>query len=346
MSKLSDNISGGLVSIPSGDFDPLTMVDVTSDFPSLSQYNWKKSFPISVGRKGHSISVVGTDIYVIGGNTIGTNIARTDVQKFDTLTNTWSTMTPLGWGKTQHSVTVVGTDIYLYGGTNNGSASNAIYKFNTLTNTWSSGTTLVTILSTNGGMCTVGTTIYYYGGGVGTSVTNQLWSFDTQLAFGTPWTQLTPTGTVVPPRSDHSMVSIGTDIYIFGGWDGTTYYGQLYKYDTLTNVFSGVPGYGLARSGHSAAVVGTNMYIFGGWDGTRYYNDLAVFDSISVTWSSANQNRSINNRKDMVMDSVGSEIFIVGGEGDHISNNNTSYYDDLYRMSVIQSPQKIVVRRA
>ncbi|RWS28739.1 kelch domain-containing protein 3-like protein [Leptotrombidium deliense] len=77
-------------------------------------------------------------------------------------------------------------------------------------------------------------------------------------------------------RYGHTVVAYGDCIYLFGGRNDNGACNVLYKFDTVTHVWSQPLVYGLipnARDGHSSCVVGNSMYVFGG------YED--VFDSLS-----------------------------------------------------------------
>ena len=57
---------------------------------------------------------------------------------------------------------------------------------------------------------------YYY---------NDTWSFDISTR---KWTELECTGSVPPPCSGHAAVVVDDVMYVFGGFTGTTYLGDLY----------------------------------------------------------------------------------------------------------------------
>jgi N-acetylneuraminic acid mutarotase len=68
-------------------------------------------------------------------------------------------------------------------------------------------------------------------------------------------------------------------LYIFGGYDGKTRYGDLYKCNLKSGKFKWkqLEGEGVAplnRFGHTAVVLENSMYIFGGWNGHYTMDDL------------------------------------------------------------------------
>lgn len=78
------------------------------------------------------------------------------------------------------------------------------------------------------------------------------------------------------------MVLYGKSLYVFGGYDGNTRYGDLYKCNMKKNFkWKQVIGNGesqpLNRFGHSAVVIDHSMVIFGGWNGHDTMDDLYHF---------------------------------------------------------------------
>ena len=95
----------------------------------------------------------------------------------------------------------------------------------------------------------------------------------------------------------HSMVAIGSNIYIFGGTSSSiNFIDNFYKIDTTTNISTKIVLQSIdgdstnkpsARYGHSMVAIGTNIYIFGGisWndddDRSELYNDCLLYTSPS-----------------------------------------------------------------
>ena len=66
-----------------------------------------------------------------------------------------------------------------------------------------------------------------------------------------------------------SAVTIGTNIYLFGGSGGLT---KAYKYDTLTNSYTRLSNIPYISGGGSATIIGTDIYMFGSSDSSCRYN--------------------------------------------------------------------------
>jgi len=90
------------------------------------------------------------------------------------------------------------------------------------------------------------------------------------------WLQLTSGATI---RYFHSAVAVGTDMFIFAGYNGASL-NDLWKYDTLTDTWSQLTSGAITRYSHSAVVVGTDMFIFAGYDSSTltYLNDVQKYN--------------------------------------------------------------------
>lgn len=118
------------------------------------------------------------------------------------------------------------------------------------------------------------------------------------------WSAVEAKGDIPEPLSGHSATLFGSQIFVFGGYDGQTYHDQLYVFDTraLTllsaqwnwdrsstadpfpfaetlewrkqNPSGDIPP---ARAWHTANQVRTKIFIFGG-TGASAYNDLHILD--------------------------------------------------------------------
>lgn len=137
----------------------------------------------------------------------------------------------------------------------------------------------------------IGSNMYVFGGTSDiTSVMNDLWVLDTTSDDGS-WKALSPSGGAPLARYCHSAVTIGSVMYMFGGYDGVNSLNDIWRFDpqysdnglwTEMNPALDLP---LARYGHTAVMLNTNssekMYIFGGYDGNSYMNDVWEYDPAS-----------------------------------------------------------------
>ncbi|VAW42271.1 hypothetical protein MNBD_CHLOROFLEXI01-3101, partial [hydrothermal vent metagenome] len=150
------------------------------------------------------------------------------------------------------------------------------------------------------------------------------------------WTQLTPAN-APPARSYSQMVYTGTgtntEITLFGGNDGTTYYNDVWRYDG-TNwaqvATSGSPP--PARTHHAIAYDSTNdtILLFGGRNATgTLLADSWELDLSNDTWSQSGfSGPSARMAHGLAYDPTNDNFVLVGGannDGDTILNDTWHY---------------------
>lgn len=103
----------------------------------------------------------------------------------------------------------------------------------------------------------------------------------------------------IPPKfARHTAVTVGDNIYLFGGFDGISKHFHLSMFNTKTLVWSNLNPAGSnppSRTNHSAVAIGSRMYIFGGMykdtsagsDKLIFLNDMHVLDTDgpALTWT-------------------------------------------------------------
>jgi len=93
------------------------------------------------------------------------------------------------------------------------------------------------------------------------------------------------------PRTEHTTVTHGDIMYVFGGYAGNGYENSVLTYTFSTNTWGKLDTTGdtpTMRSAHTAVVYGKSMYVFGGWDGTHCMNDLYELNLETLRWSRVN----------------------------------------------------------
>jgi len=171
----------------------------------------------------------------------------------------------------------------------------------------------------------VGSMIYYIGGQeLPEKRFNDIYTFDTETLSVT---KVTPASGTPPRFARHSAVTIGTTVYLFGGFDGVSQHFHLAAYETESNtwrvpdVVGDVPP---SRTNHAATAIDTRMYIFGGMykdttgsnDKLVFLNDMYVLESAVKPhrWSRINQRGDIPARRcGHRLLALGSRLVLFGG---------------------------------
>ncbi|MBI4321866.1 MAG: hypothetical protein HY675_25510 [Chloroflexi bacterium] len=132
--------------------------------------------------------------------------------------------------------------------------------------------------------------LYIFGGvGANGSVLNDAWSYDPATRA---WTQLSQQGQLPEARYQHTAVSIGDFIYIFGGFTqgGGLTLDYAYRFDPLTGTWLERGSAFASRAGHSAVVYNDKMYIWGGQTyGNVLFNSMRMYDPQTNSWPTVSQ---------------------------------------------------------
>lgn len=159
--------------------------------------------------------------------------------------------------------------------------------------------------------------VYVFGGAQQATNLNDVQILDQENG---KWETAETHGNTPSPRTCHSMASVGSKFYVFGG--GLS--GPDPVPDVAIHVFnaednswsqpdvSGNPP--CSRHGHISVAVGIYIYIHGGMAGTNIFDDLYKFDTVNHTWSKLQQKgHAPSSRTAHAATSIGKKVFIHGG---------------------------------
>ena len=230
---------GNITSTETSPAQPLGLVGYSSELWRLSgeTYSWTLlAFAGSQpsGREGHSLAVVGSDLFLFGGQTDAGLSA--ELWRLTTSSLTW---TLLSVGTTpsaryQHTSAAVGSHVYVHGGYTGSGSSDELWQFSVSGLAW----TLLQVSGTKPSaryshtMSAVGAFLFVFGGDNGFSAKS--YEYSDEGYYLVPWQFSTENGTwaqldnsavdgLFPEhtrpfsRSKHATATSGTDIYIHGG---------------------------------------------------------------------------------------------------------------------------------
>ena len=260
-------------------------------------------------------AAVGKKIYVFGGS----NSYSDKIYVYDTETN----------GIEQSSATLpsavngaacaaVGKRIYIFGGrTTSGSSgkSRAIHVFDTETSTFETLSVQLPEDRFNAPAAAVGNKIYIFGGSYynnGEKASRTVYLFNAESNAITSLAAKLPTNAY-----SVGAVAVGSKIYVFGGYDGSTRLNSISIFDTemqtltaLEDVKLPIPSYMFA-----GAAVGSVIYLFGGLGGSgnnlntivRFNAETHGIETLDVTIPKVNWGTPAV--------AVGSKIYFFDGTG-------------------------------
>src|SRR3990172_5203051 len=103
------------------------------------------------------------------------------------------------------------------------------------------------------------------------------------------WGELDPSGERPPARHDHSLVTDGRSLFLFGGRSGDEELGDLWSFDTEAGTWNELSSVGgpAARFGHNAVFdqARGRMLVFGGQAGGAFFNDFWGISPADGNWA-------------------------------------------------------------
>ncbi|XP_024402653.1 uncharacterized protein [Physcomitrium patens] len=256
------------------------------------------------GRAGHTATLVGKQIFVLGGR-IG-NIFFNDAWVFDTETEQWQQLqahcafSPRAY----HTATLTGDgELWVIGGSDRDVMHGDVHMLSTKTLEWTSSATAGPLagrlLGTHAAVAHPlrSNAILVYGGygGVDSKWLSDLAVLDTGTL---EWEILKPEGPPPAGRGYHTMTCVGENVIIYGGKGVHGIIGSannLSVYNSATNTWGGPQMKGIPpvqRSNHAATLFGENLIVFhGGRNGIERLRDMCALkvdsgygSQIRLTW--------------------------------------------------------------
>ncbi|KAJ1853880.1 hypothetical protein LPJ73_002565 [Coemansia sp. RSA 2703] len=139
------------------------------------------------------------------------------------------------------------------------------------------------------------------------------------------WTQRKTWGTKPPKMRSQTLNVIGSHVYVFGGWNNTVCYNDVYVLDTEAMFWSRMRTTGdevpQCRA-HTATAVGHRLFVFGGGDGTQYFSDLYVLDTRTCVWTRARVTGGPSARRTHTCFHYNGYVYLFGGGDGHRALND------------------------
>ncbi|MFA5795419.1 MAG: LamG-like jellyroll fold domain-containing protein [Candidatus Brocadiia bacterium] len=222
-----------------------------------------------------------------------------------------------------HDMVWDGTRVIMFGGEDGTSFKNDLWWYNPVSNTWTQkiahgapGSPAQRYYQT---MVWDGTRVIMFGGWSAMNK-NDVWWYDPNT---NTWTQKIAHGAPGSPagRYMHSMIWDGTNVILFGGWNASVYYNDVWWYNPGTNTWTqkiahGTPGSPVGRYMPTFVWNGSKCVMFGGYDSSADRNDLWSYDPSLNTWTEKITNGAPGSPQKRVAPSAiwdNNQMFIFGG---------------------------------
>ncbi|KAI9843168.1 MAG: Negative regulator of mitotic exit [Thelocarpon superellum] len=214
--------------------DDRDMLDDTLYLLNTSTRHWSRAIPAGPrpsGRYGHTLNIIGSKIYIFGGQVEGyffNDLVAFDLNALQKASNKWEMLVlnsndggpPPGQippARTNHTIVTWEDQLYLFGGTNGLQWFNDVWTYDPATNAWTQLDCIGYIPAPREGHAAtlVGDVMYIFGGR--TEEANDLGDLAAFRISSRRWYTFQNMGPSPSPRSGHSMTSYGKQIVVLGG---------------------------------------------------------------------------------------------------------------------------------
>jgi DNA repair exonuclease SbcCD ATPase subunit len=201
---------------------------------SLATKQWSRASPAGPrppGRYGHSLNIIGSKIYIFGGQVEGfffNDLVTFDLNALQQVSNRWETLIqntidggpPHGQippARTNHTVVTWNEKLYLFGGTDGVTWFSDVWAYDPRTNSWSQLECIgyIPVAREGHAAAIVGDVMYVFGGR--TEEGNDLGDLAAFRITTRRWYTFQNMGPSPSPRSGHSMTAFGKHIVVTGG---------------------------------------------------------------------------------------------------------------------------------
>ncbi|KAK8125395.1 Kelch domain-containing protein [Apiospora kogelbergensis] len=218
--------------------DETDLLDETLYLLNTSTRQWSRALPAGprpTGRYGHSLNILGSKIYIFGGQVEGyfmNDLAAFDLNQLQAPNNKWevlieNTDTAPTKGKvpparTNHSMVTYNDKLYLFGGTNGFQWFNDVWCYDPAINQWSQLDCIgyIPVPREGHAAALVDDVMYVFGGR--TEEGADLGDLAAFRIASRRWYTFQNMGPSPSPRSGHSMTTVGKGIVVVGGEPSST----------------------------------------------------------------------------------------------------------------------------
>jgi len=262
-----------------------------------------------VGRGGTASAIIGSRIYLLGGNLGATVVTRMDT--YDIPANAWNTAPPMLQTRTDPATAVINGKLWVFGGFSQfgGVYLDSIEVFDPATNGWTmlslrmpeKREVFAAAADSNG--------VFLIGGQEGsTSLASS------NILFLSLSSNVWTTNTVLPePRLRAYSCLVGGRIYYIGGAIRGTNSNRVDIYDIASDTWRIGTPLQQARAYHTVSVVGSSVYVIGGGKPgiPDAHTSVEVYDTTTdLVFNAPSMN---HERAATTAQSFGNSIFVLGG---------------------------------
>jgi DNA-binding CsgD family transcriptional regulator/N-acetylneuraminic acid mutarotase len=232
----------------------------------------------------------------------------------------WQSLAQIPSPRSRLAVTAYDGRIYAIGGETAEGVSDAVAVYLTQSDEWVRGPNKPTAGANISAVAADG--MVYVPGGSGADGEMSDWLEVLDVASGT-WSERHPLPSSV---CAYALAGVDGEIYLFGGWDGSTYLAQALRYDPETDTWEALPDMPTARAFAGAASIDGRIYVVGGYDGVSELDTCEVYDPEGTTWVGCPPMNA--PRGGVGATTIGDALYVIGGGWDSYLVENEYFTPD------------------
>jgi hypothetical protein len=193
----------------------------------------------------------------------------------------WQGVAQMPTPRSRLAVVADGERIFAIAGDAVSGVSNLVEIYEPDEDVWVRGTDKLTPVA-NVGAVVLGGRIFVPGGSTGDGgVSDHLEVYDPGAGSAGVWRvgQRMPQG-----ASAYAIAAHGGQLYLFGGWNGSAYLSESYRYDPKGDQWDVLSPMLTPRAFAGAGVIGERIYVVGGFNGQRELDTCEVYDPEQDAW--------------------------------------------------------------
>ena len=288
-------------------------------FENLGNYPQPKTAP--------SLNYLDGVLYLVGGEADASpDPYKPEFYKYDLSSYSWEEVSALKSfvNRNLHGSCIFDNYLYLFYGWSNLLNSNVDsidrIQLNSSSATWEKlevePTNENLLRSTYGYACSENK-VYMFGGYSAQTLRNSVLQFDlSQLPLTYQFLAHDYYGPL--SRTEHSLVVINAEFYLFGGINNERVLGDFWKYNEALNKWSEIQVEGTspsARMRHAADSFADNMLIWGGENESGLLNDIYIYNAFLESWRAIEVSGTLipSPRRNLCLIMAENEVFLYGG---------------------------------